>query len=82
MSARTTAAVTITWTDSANNEDGFYIERSSDGRSFTPIAQVAKNVTTYIDGTLVATKFIYYRVRAFNAAGTSGYSNTLKVRNR
>ena len=39
-------------------------------------------MTTYIDGAPGATKFIYYRVRAFNAAGTSGYSNTLKTRNR
>lgn len=72
----------MAWSDSASNEDGFYIERSSDGRSFTQIAQVAKNVTTYIDGTPGTAKFIYYRVRAFNAAGTSGYSNTLKIRNR
>lgn len=82
MSARTTGAFTMAWSDSASNEDGFYIERSSDGRSFTQIAQVAKNVTTYIDGTPGTAKFIYYRVRAFNAAGTSGYSNTLKIRNR
>ena len=45
MSARTTrGAFTIAWTDSSSNEDGFYIERSSDGRSFTQIAQVAQEM--------------------------------------
>jgi titin len=39
------------------------------------IAQVSANVTTYRDAGLAA-GFYSYRVRAYNAAGNSGYSNT------
>ncbi|HVH57146.1 MAG TPA: hypothetical protein VM791_12880, partial [Vicinamibacterales bacterium] len=62
-------------------ETGFSIERSPDGRAFSQIATVAQNVTTYVDTRPGSSKFVFYRVRAFNLAGNSAYSNTLKVRN-
>jgi titin len=74
----TTAGATqigLTWSDSANNEDGFTIERSGDGASFTALASVAANVNSYSDGALTSATKYYYRVRAFNQAGDSGYSN-------
>jgi hypothetical protein len=68
---------TLTWTDNSGNETGFQIERSADGTTFTQIATVGANVTTYQDSGV--NKAYYYRVRAFNSAGNSGYSNTYQV---
>ncbi|HEY9502441.1 MAG TPA: fibronectin type III domain-containing protein, partial [Pyrinomonadaceae bacterium] len=60
------------------NEDGFQIERSTDGSTFTQIATVGANVTTYSNTGITCTVFYYYRVRAYNAVGNSAYSNTVK----
>jgi hypothetical protein len=72
----------LAWTDASNNEDGFRIERASDGTNFAQIATVAQNVTTYTDAVPGSSRFVYYRVRAYSGTLNSGYSNTVKVRNR
>ena len=73
----------LTWTDTSSNETGFAIFRSTDdGKTYTQIATVAQNVSTYVDASPGTTKFVYYRVRAFNTFGNSAFSNTLKMRNR
>jgi PKD repeat protein len=69
--------VTLKWTDNAGNESGFKIERSADGVTFTEIATVGPNVVTFAQGGVKKTT--YYRVRAYNSAGNSAYSNTLRV---
>ena len=66
--------ITLTWTDSSNNETGFSIERSPDGQAYSQIATVAQNVSTYVDTSPGSTKFVFYRVRAFNLAGNSAYT--------
>src|SRR5204863_5014203 len=67
--------INLSWTDNASNEDGFQIERSLDGVSFSPLASVAANVTIYSDTGLNAATAYSYRVRAYNASGNSDYSN-------
>ena len=68
--------VTLTWRDNSINEDGFVIERRpSTGGTYTPVAQVGQNVTSYIDNTVVAGSGYCYRVQSFNSDGTSPYSN-------
>ena len=79
---RQSGQFTLAWTDTSNNETGFAIQRSADGQTFSQIATVAANVVTYVDTSPGSSKFVYYRVRAFNAAGNSAFSNTVKVRNR
>jgi hypothetical protein len=81
VAAQQSGRITLAWTESSNNETGFSIERSVDGRAFSPIATVAQNVSTYVDTSPGSSKFVFYRVRAFNLAGNSAYSNVLKVRN-
>jgi hypothetical protein len=44
--------------------------------SFVEIATVGPNVTQYTDSGLLPLTTYCYRVRAYNAAGDSGYSNT------
>jgi thermitase len=72
--------INLTWVDNANNEEGFYIERSTDGKTFSIIAELGANATSYSSTGLNAFTFYYYRVRAFNSVGSSAYSNTVQVR--
>ncbi len=62
--------------DNSSNEDGFKIERrTGTTQTYTQIAIVGANVTSYNDSGLVAGDTYCYRVLAFNAAGSSPYSN-------
>jgi hypothetical protein len=81
VAAHQSGRITLTWTDSSNSETGFSIERSLDGRAFSQIATVAQNVSTYVDTSPGSSKVVFYRVRVFNLAGNSAYSNALKLRN-
>lgn len=74
-SASSQSEIDLSWTDNANNEDGFSVERSTDGVSFAAIATTSANVAVYADRGLSASTLYYYRVDAFNANGTSTYSN-------
>jgi hypothetical protein len=69
-------AINLTWTDQSNNETGFKIERKTGAGSFTQIAIVGANITTYADSGLTANTNYSYQVRATNSAGDSAYSNT------
>ncbi len=82
-SAPTALAVTVasstqlnlTWTDNANNEDGFRIERSTGASTtYSEIATVGANVTSYANTGLTASTQYNYRVRAYNATGNSVYT--------
>ena len=67
--------INLTWTDNANNETAFKVERSSDGVNFTYLTAVAANVTTHsFTGLTPATSYTF-RVRATNAAGDSANTN-------
>jgi titin len=67
--------IDLTWQDQSNNEAGFKIERKTAEGAFAEIAAVGENVTSYSDPGLSQDTPYFYRVRAFNAAGQSGYSN-------
>jgi titin len=69
--------INLAWTDNATNETGFKIERckGSTCTSFTQITTVGVNVTTYSNTGLTRNTSYRYRVRAYNAAGDSAYSN-------
>ncbi len=68
--------IDLVWADSANNEDGFKIERkASAAGTFGQIATVGANVTSYSNTGLGANSMYHYRVRAYSASGHSAYSN-------
>jgi titin len=68
--------VRLTWADVAN-EKGYKVERRLDGTdAWTQVGTTAPNVTTFVDERVDAGKTYIYRVRAFNDAGDSSYSNT------
>ncbi len=75
--------INLSWTNPVgNNEDGFKIERSTNGSNFSQIATVGKNVTAYQSTGLSRNTTYYYRVRAYNAGGNSGYSSTASAKTR
>jgi len=71
--------VNLTWTDNADNETGFKIERKESGGTYTEIATVTANTTSYSDTTAQAQKAYYYRVVAYNSFGNSSYTNEANV---
>ena len=74
--AVSSSQIDLQWADLSNNETGFELERSTDNTNFSKIADLAVNATSYSNTGLSPSTHYYYRIRAKNAAGTSGYSNT------
>jgi hypothetical protein len=73
----TNGRVNLAWRDNSTNETGFEVERSTSSTSgFTRIATVGANATAFADTTAPRKTTLFYRVRAVNAVGASGYSNT------
>ena len=71
--------VNVAWTDNANNEAGFILERSTDNATFTQVASLGTDVTSYSDPGLSGATTYYYRAYAFNSAGPSPYSGFASV---
>lgn len=79
VSTTTTKYVISTWTDNSNNETSFVIERSLDGINFSVNSSTTANLTTSFDFSVATGTTYYYRVKAVNSGGSSGYSNTATV---
>jgi hypothetical protein len=75
--------VQLGWRDNASDESGFRIERCAGNNwsNFQAIAQTAANAVSFVDSGVAAGRY-RYRVRAFNATGTSAASNIVAVRVR
>ncbi len=67
--------VALSWSDNSDNEDGFNIERAIGDGEFEAIAQVDADSEAYTDSTAEPGVDYRYRVNAFNAFGSSGYTN-------
>ena len=73
-------SITLKWTDNSNIEEGFKLERSlSPTTGFAEIAVVSSNITSYTDISLNSGTAYYYRIRAYNPAGNSAYTNVLQI---
>jgi titin len=69
----------LVWNDNSDNEDGFKIERKEGLGSYSEIATVTSNTTTFTDSSVGAEKTYSYRIRAYNSFGNSSYSNEVIV---
>jgi hypothetical protein len=79
LSVSSTTTVVLTWQDSSLNEDGFYVERSTDGVAFSRLSTRKVNSTSYSNGGLTSGKKYWYRVRAFNSLGAGAATPVLAI---
>ena len=83
----TPTSADLSWRDNATDETGFIVERCTGTLLFcggnpgawTVRTTMAANVTRFNDTGLAAGTAYNWRVKAFNAVGSSGYSNVLSA---
>ena len=75
-SAQSTSVIALSWSDNSNSEEGFTIERSSNGSTWSSPTNVLANTTNYDDTGLSPANTWYYRVRAYEAGDVSAWSNS------
>jgi hypothetical protein len=72
-------SIVLSWKDNSSNEDGFkiYMKKGTcdSSSSWAQIATKGANTTSYTNTELTPNSTYSYRVRAYNAAGNSAYSN-------
>jgi hypothetical protein len=74
--AVSSSQIDLTWADNSSDETGFKIERAlANSGPWVEIAVAGENATTYSNTGLAPDTRYFYRVRAFNLSGDSGYSN-------
>jgi hypothetical protein len=69
-------SIDLAWTDNSAVEDGFEVQRSTDGVTFTPVANVPANAKSYRDGGLASDVTYTYFIRATRDGGFSNSSNS------
>jgi len=69
------ASLRLSWSDNSSNESGFKIRRRPAGGSYSQIATVGANVSSYTDSGLTSGRTYCYKVSAFNSTGTSYPTN-------
>ncbi|UII30391.1 fibronectin type III domain-containing protein [Fulvivirga ulvae] len=79
LQATATNSVSLTWSDNASDETGYKVERQTGTGVYVEVADVAANSTSYTDNAVSPATNYNYRVYAYNAAGSSGYSNVVNV---
>jgi hypothetical protein len=81
--AATTASafrINLSWNDNSNNETSFRIERKTGAAgSYAEISSVGFDTNLFADTTCNPGTLYYYRVRARNSIGDSGYSNEVSA---
>lgn len=73
-------AVTLTWQDNSDNEDGFLVHKTISGNcvdGWFEVARTGVNVATWVDE--LSQPGDCYRVAAFNTVGVSGFTNTAQI---
>ncbi|MFC1844165.1 DNRLRE domain-containing protein, partial [Thermodesulfobacteriota bacterium] len=73
----TTSSLTLNWTDTSDNENGFSIYRAtSSGGVYTYIGSVSANTTTYPATGLASATLYWFKITAYNTVDESAFSNT------
>jgi pyrrolidone-carboxylate peptidase len=77
MAATTVSStqVNLTWSATGENQAGFKIERKTGSGDFAEITDTPPSAVSFSDTGLQMGTTYTYRVKAFNDAGESGYSN-------
>jgi cobalamin biosynthesis Mg chelatase CobN len=72
VSPISSSQIILSWADKSNTEEGFKVERKlgSEG-TYTLLATLGPNATTYADSGLAPETSTSYRIKSFNASGES-----------
>ncbi len=70
--------IQLQWND-INGEDGYRIERSSDGTNWSLVATLGPDLTSFNNTSLQSSFNYHYRVRSFNASLEGPLSHTAQV---
>jgi peptidyl-Asp metalloendopeptidase len=71
--------VQLGWTDNASDETGFVVQRAVNGGTYADRITLGSNVAAFTDSGVSGNTSYSYRVRAYNSAGASAYSNAVTV---
>ena len=77
--AGSSSTIILGWTDNANNEGYFELNRSLNGSTWTTTDQISANTTGHTVTGLNASTLYYFRLRAVNADGNSAYTATVST---
>lgn len=67
--------INLSWEDKATTETGFKVERRIGNGSYSRVATLDANITSFTDKGLTANTIYTYKVFPFNAFGNGDYSN-------
>jgi predicted phage tail protein len=73
------SSVSLAWTDVADDEDGFEIERRQGYEPFVLAGRISPDGTAFIDSGLLPGTLYAYRVRSVNVYGASDWSAEVEV---
>ena len=73
------STVTVQWSDNADNESGYNIERSVNGGEFVLIMSTGPDETEFEEN-LPDDSYYSYRIHAFNSAGNSDVTGEISVK--
>ncbi|MDH5367794.1 MAG: T9SS type A sorting domain-containing protein [Cyclobacteriaceae bacterium] len=69
-----TQGVLVTWEDKSNLEEGQLFYRSTNGGNFVLLADLASDVTSYLDTNILPDSTYVYQVKAYSAVRYSDFS--------
>jgi len=79
-SSNPSGEVDVSWSDTAGDQTGFILQRSTDDVNWTQIGgTLAATATSYADTTVAAGTNYYYKIEATNASGNSGFTPAVSV---
>ncbi len=80
VTATSKTSINLSFTDNSFDESGFRLEKSTNaGATWSLIATLPANQTTFSDQNLSCGSNYAYRVKAYNSAGESAYSNNINT---
>lgn len=79
VKARTHTSITVAWKDTSRNEKGYCIQRRRPTGAWKTAKKTGQNVTSWKNMGLVRDRAYQYRIRGFNATGSSAWSKALKT---
>ena len=75
-------SIDLVWRDNATNEEGYYVERSLDGTTFSLVDTLPAGTTTYTDSSLTTSTTYWYQVQAYNADGVSAFTEPVSAKTK